>query len=59
MLERAWQVARELAQKPHKALRYTRLAFTQPLKRLLLENLGFGLALEGLAGYEYWPSKKL
>jgi enoyl-CoA hydratase/carnithine racemase len=58
-LERAWQVARELAQKPHKALRYTRLAFTQPLKRLLLENLGFGLALEGLAGYEYWPSKKL
>jgi enoyl-CoA hydratase/carnithine racemase len=59
VLEKAWEIARELRGKPHKALRYTRLAFTQPLKKLLLDNLNFGLALEGLAGYEHWPSQKL
>ena len=29
---------------------------TQPLKKLLLENVSFGLSLEGLAGFEHWPT---
>lgn len=59
VLERAWELARDLAQKPNKALRYTRLVFTQPLKKVLLENLSLGLALEGLSGFEYWPQAKI
>ena len=55
VLDRAWKLARDLNEKPNKALRYTRLVYTQPLKEMLLKNLNFGLALEGLAGYEYWP----
>ena len=34
---------------PALLLRYTRVLFTQPLKRLLLDHLGYGLALEGLS----------
>lgn len=54
--ERAWELARELARRPLGALRYTRAAVTQPLKRALLSDLGFGLALEGLGAYESWPT---
>ncbi|MDH6152805.1 MULTISPECIES: enoyl-CoA hydratase/isomerase family protein [Paraburkholderia] len=50
LLERAWQMAHELAAKPIETLRYTRAVFTQPFKRRMLDELGYGLALEGLAG---------
>ncbi|EEA04053.1 Enoyl-CoA hydratase/isomerase [Burkholderia sp. H160] len=50
LLERAWQMARELAAKPVETLRYTRAVFTQPFKRRMVDELGYGLALEGLAG---------
>lgn len=53
--ERAWEVARELARQPDRTLRYTRVALTQQLKRMLLDQVGYGLALEGLAAYESWP----
>ncbi len=56
LLDRAHALARELMRQPPMTLRYTRALFTRPLKRLLLEDLGFGLALEGLAGHAYWPS---
>jgi enoyl-CoA hydratase/carnithine racemase len=46
---RAWAVAGELAQKPALMLRYSRVAFTLEIKRRLLNDLGYGLALEGLA----------
>jgi enoyl-CoA hydratase/carnithine racemase len=49
VLERAWQIARKLAEKNDLVLRYTRLVFTQPLKERLLRYQGLGLALEGLA----------
>ena len=47
--ERAWTLARDLAKKPTLMLRYTRTALTLPFKRALLTDLGYGLALEGLA----------
>lgn len=49
VLPRAWELAAKLAVCPRIARRYTRELMTQPLKRLLLENLSHGLALEGLA----------
>lgn len=49
VLGRAWELARDLGAKPNVARRYTRIALTQPLKRALLEDLGYGLSLEGHA----------
>lgn len=49
VLARAWEHAELLAQKPTLLLRYTRLMFTEPLKRRMLDLLGYGLAVEGLA----------
>ena len=46
VLQRAWELAEEMAKKPRLALRYTRVAFTQYLKRRMLDDLGYGLALE-------------
>lgn len=49
---RATAVANRLAAQPTLNLRYTRQALTQRLKRLLLEGLGHGLALEGLTAVD-------
>lgn len=49
LLERAWELAQDIARQPAMTARYTRVAFTQPIKRRLLDELGYGLALEGLA----------
>jgi enoyl-CoA hydratase/carnithine racemase len=57
LLERAHALARELAQQPDLTLRYTRALFTRSLKRMLLDDLGFGLAVEGLAGHAHWPTR--
>jgi enoyl-CoA hydratase/carnithine racemase len=48
VLERAWEVARDLLVKPPLMLRLTRLAMTQHIKRRMLDDLGFGLMLEGM-----------
>ena len=48
LMKRAWEVARKLAQQPTLNLRYTRVALTQRLKRLVNEGIGYGLALEGI-----------
>jgi enoyl-CoA hydratase/carnithine racemase len=56
LLDRALALAQELARQPDTTLRYTRVAFTQQLKRLVLDNVGYGLALEGLAAYASWPA---
>jgi enoyl-CoA hydratase/carnithine racemase len=58
LLTRARAVADDLARQSDTTLRYTRVAFTQQLKRLVLDNLGYGLALEGLAAYASWPTGK-
>lgn len=46
---RAWELANDLAQKPTLLLRYTRLMFTEYLKKRMQDLLGYGLAMEGLA----------
>lgn len=48
LMERAWELARQLAKQPTLTLRYTRVALTQRLKRLVSEGIGYGLALEGI-----------
>jgi enoyl-CoA hydratase/carnithine racemase len=49
VLARAWEHAETLARKPTLLLRYTRLMFTEYLKKRLQDLLGYGLAMEGLA----------
>jgi enoyl-CoA hydratase/carnithine racemase len=49
LLPRAWEIATKLAAKPMNTLRYSRMLFTQPIKELMLRELGNGLALEGLS----------
>ena len=55
LMPRARELAEQLARQPDTTLRYTRDAVTLPLKRALLENLGYGLALEGLGAFASWP----
>jgi enoyl-CoA hydratase/carnithine racemase len=52
LLPRARELAEQLVKHPPLTLRYTRAAVTQRWKRLLDEGLGYGLALEGLAGLD-------
>lgn len=49
LLARALAIATQLAQRPALAARYSRVLFTQPYRRLLAEDAGYGLALEGLS----------
>jgi enoyl-CoA hydratase/carnithine racemase len=50
LLPRALDLARQLAGLHPLTLRYSRVALTHRLKRLIDEALGYGLALEALAG---------
>jgi hypothetical protein len=49
-MPRARALARQLAALPSLTLRYARVALTQRLKTLLAQELGYGLALQGLSG---------
>jgi enoyl-CoA hydratase/carnithine racemase len=51
VLERAWQVARDLLFQPHLRLRHSRLAMTQHIKRRMLDDLGHGLALSSVSNF--------
>ena len=56
VLPRAWELAGQIASRPTLAIRYARVAMTQTLKRMMIEDLGYGLALEGLAAGQHWPA---
>jgi enoyl-CoA hydratase/carnithine racemase len=58
VLPRAWELAELVTTKPTLAVRYARVALTQQIKKLMLENLGYGLALEGLGAVQSWPGAR-
>src|SRR5580658_3376698 len=49
LLPRAREIAEDLAQLPPLTTRYTRIALTQKLRRIIDEGVGYGLALEGIS----------
>jgi enoyl-CoA hydratase/carnithine racemase len=49
LLVRAHEIAEGLAQLPPLTTRYTRIALTQKLRRLIAEGVGYSLALEGIS----------
>ena len=49
LMPRARALAAMLAARSPMALRYSRVAFAAPLKRMVQESIGYGLALEGLS----------
>ena len=56
LMARAKELAKQLLKQPPLTLRYARVVLTQEIKKLLLEHHSHGLALQGLAANEYWPS---
>jgi enoyl-CoA hydratase/carnithine racemase len=56
LLGRARELASYVAAMPALTRRYTRLALTQRLKRLMQEGLGYGLSLEALAAIDQLPA---
>ncbi|WP_240492097.1 enoyl-CoA hydratase-related protein [Mycobacterium alsense] len=55
LLDRAWELARELVKRPPLTLRYSPQPFTNPLKRAFLDELGHGLARETYAQRAFFP----
>ena len=58
LMPRAMELARQLVALPPLTRRYARTALIQRLKRLMDENIGYGLALEGLAAVEMIAARK-
>jgi len=48
VMDRAREIARDLLTKNQQMLRFTRVAMTQDIKRRMLDDLGYGLMLEGM-----------
>ena len=57
LMPRAMELATMIATKPELTRRYTRVALTQRIKRLLDEGLSLGLAIEALAATAQLPSE--
>ncbi len=55
LLDRAWELARELVKRPPLTLRYSRQLLTNPLKRAFIDELGHGLARETYAQRAFFP----
>jgi enoyl-CoA hydratase/carnithine racemase len=52
LLPRAREIAEGLAQLPPLTTKYTRIALTQKLRRIVDEGIGYGLALEGISAFD-------
>lgn len=57
LLPRAWELARKIRHRPALTTRLTRETMLMQVKRAMLEQLPYGLALEGLAACNYWPKE--
>ena len=57
LMARAKELATMIAAKPQLTRRYSRIALTQRLKRLMHEGLGYGLAIEALAAIDQLPTE--
>jgi enoyl-CoA hydratase/carnithine racemase len=57
LLPRAREIAEELAKLPPLTTRYTRIALTQKLRRIVDEGVGYGLVLEGISAADVARSK--
>jgi len=57
LMSRARELANLIASRPILARRYTRVALTQRIKRLLDEGLSLGLAIEALAAIDQLPTE--
>lgn len=55
LLPRAHELARRIKERPQLAVRLTREAVLQHLKSRMQNELGYGLALAGLAAVDHWP----
>jgi enoyl-CoA hydratase/carnithine racemase len=57
LLVRAHEIAEGLAKLPPLTSRYTRIALTQKLRRIIDEGIGYGLALEGISAADVARAK--
>jgi enoyl-CoA hydratase/carnithine racemase len=57
LLGRAREIATGIAKLPPLTASYTRVALTQPLRRLVDESVGYGLALEGISAADVARSR--
>jgi enoyl-CoA hydratase/carnithine racemase len=55
LLNRAYEIARDIAKRPPMATRFTRRLFTQDLKRAVLNELSHGISLELYAQRQFYP----
>jgi enoyl-CoA hydratase/carnithine racemase len=55
VLDRAWEIARSLLRFSPIVLRHTRRTFTQPFKRLAVDDLGYGQTMEVLGMTQFTP----
>jgi enoyl-CoA hydratase/carnithine racemase len=55
LVDRAWEIARQIAMRPPIATRNTRHLFTQNLKRAFLDELSHGLQAEMWAQRQFFP----
>jgi enoyl-CoA hydratase/carnithine racemase len=57
LLKLAWELARSIRQRPPLTVRLAREAMLMQVKPAMLDQLPYGLALEGLAACDYWPTR--
>jgi enoyl-CoA hydratase/carnithine racemase len=57
LLSRTHEIAEALAKLPPLTSRYTRIALTQKLRRIIDEGVGYGLALEGISAADVARTK--